>query len=225
MKLVRLVVVVALAATAFISFPAGAKPPTCQLVTDDVDDVDRRTPSRLVSPPPQLVPEPAVDIVSADIAADASRVTAVVRVRKLAATSRSYSPSGLQWSFDFRVGGAAFSFLAQADPAGKVVYQASYQDGDFDYIYPAGMTGVLDLVNSEVRITAPVGLLASQATFTRGTKLTGLSATTGRFFAVPNQTGMPGLSNHLVQLSLPSDDAASMRTYVVGTRSCVALGR
>jgi len=194
---------------------AQAAPPTCRLVVDAADDVGP------INPGPQPIPAPAMDIVSADIAADRKLVTTVVRVRKLAATNPSYSPGGIEWSFEFQVGSAMLRFRAHADPAGKISYAATYRASGVYYRYESGLTGVFDTRRNEVRITAPVSLLASQAKIKPGTKLVGLSAATARLVVVPS----PNPPGYLLETSGGTDSANSERTYVVGARSCVTPGR
>lgn len=193
--------------TAGLAAAAPAPKPVCNILKDGKGDgtanivLNDGTPS-----------DPAWDIVSADIASDGSKLTTVVRVDKLA-ESAATSPGGVQWRFNFEVGGAQLYTQVVADTIEGVT-------GSYGYVENISMTlgnaaPVLDTKKNEVRLTVPLSGFSAQASIKRtGTSLTGLNATAGRFYNLGAVTG-----------SEPSDTAEGATSYVTGTRSCVAVGK
>jgi len=230
-KLVRLAVAAALGASALVTVQAGAAPKLpCKLVTDasgdsfsvgseDLDPVPASTPG--AGPTSNVL-----DITSADVATDKKRITGVVRVVKLAASDPTFSPTGLAWRVNFTADGQAFSLIAQSDPTGALTYQASYRDKTTGggNLYAGGVTGILDVAKSEIRMTAELGLFAAQATIKPGTKITEVGAGSGRVVAVPDAAKLFG-GGSLLSYSPGVDAATSTKTYVASSKNCVLVGK
>ena len=218
MKLVRLAVATALGASALVAVQANAasKPP-CKIVTDAAGDA-----FLLLGAGPT---SNSLDITSADIAADKKRVTVVIRVKKLAAMDPTFSPTGQQWTFGFAADGTSFDLTAFSDPVGATTFQASYSAPTGGQIYGGGVTGAFDLAKNEIRMTAELALFAAQATIKTGTKFTALSASAGAIVAIKDPAGVL-TQGALLTLNPPANDTAtSAKTYVVGSKTCVAVGK
>lgn len=172
--------------------------PVCNLVTDPKGDADS---GELGSNEDQ-----AMDILSADIATNATQITAVIRVVKLPTTD-TMSPSGLFYEFSF-TGSAnqtGHPMYVQIEPTGTV-----WQDGNG--------TGVLDYKKNEIHITLPLSYFG-----------------TGAAAVVPgpplhNFTVYADVANPAkplpTTLSVLGDAAGPAQTaYVPGTPSCVTVGK
>ena len=138
----RLALALALAVTGVTAFGASAAPaskPVCNLLIDPTGDV--------------TVPSANLDIVSADIASDARRLTAVIRVSKLA-TSDGTAPTGVAYSFRFKLPGSAVQFylLASVEPA--PIAATTFEFGTVETgnsLTPIGpATGVIDVAASNL---------------------------------------------------------------------------
>lgn len=220
-SLLRVAVAGALTAIAVGSGAASALTkvaPTCNLVEDPKDDTFalryQETVRDLGGPAAYGPGEPALDIVSADVAADAKTLTAVLRVNKLAKAAQT-APGGLS----FRV---QFSSPTEED---ENMYLSASTTGTTD-TFTAGTraitanlstkladaTGVFDLAKSEVRISVPLATFAA-AGVKAGTILSfaGLDQTSARL----TPTGSSSFA----------DVARSEKVYKVGAPSCVVPGK
>ena len=222
MKFARPALAIALGASLIIAGTADAKAkpkppkPVCNLLTDATGDANVLG----VGDPSN----DAIDVVGGDIAADKKLITAVIRVKKLAKTS-PMSPTGMLWSLDFTADDVVFSFAAHTDPTGAVAYQASYKTALQGSLYDGGATGTFDLAKSEIHVTAPVSLLAAQATIKVGTVLSALAAKGSMDIVVPDPSKKVAAGGTIEDVSLGLDSAASDKTYKVGTLSCVTPGK
>jgi hypothetical protein len=165
--------------------------PVCKLVTDRSGDA-KGTGTALTTPSSDA----NLDIISADVATNATTLTGVVRVSKLA-SSDSTAPAGWQYQVVFSVGGYTDTVEVVVGPSGT-----SWNGGKG--------TGKIDAAKKEVRISVPLSAL--HVPVKPGTVLTGIGARTFRV----------GSSNQIV-LGLV-DTADSSKTYVAGARSCVKVG-
>ena len=233
MRAVRPLIAVAVGTSLVIGFSAqaGVKvKPVCNLVTDAAGDANQ-LPSQDLSPVPATTPAGGpssgpLDILSGDLAGDKKQLTGVIRVKKLSTTDPTFSPTGMAWDFGFVVEGQKLDLLANTDPTGKVTFAASYFDKTTmgGSLYGSGsVTGVLDTVKNEVRITAPYDLFSAQATIKPGTVITGLTILTATEIAIPEATGKLGGGNLLTD-GIGIDDASSTMTYKAGAPSCVKPG-
>jgi hypothetical protein len=149
--------------------------------------------------------DPAVDVLSADIATNASRLTAVIRVAGDPRTAATSSPSGRYWFVHFSVAGHDFEAFADSGLAtgGYGVREVGEQQ------LPGAHNGTGSLSNGAVSITVPLTALRDRrATVRAGSSLfTGLAAVSGR----TTDTG-------------PADLAPIGDPYRAGTPSCVKIG-
>lgn len=221
MKITRVAIAVTLGVSALAAGHASAAvkvKPVCNLVTDAPGDAFFFAGSGPTTD--------SLDVLSADVATNKHNITAVVRVKKLAATDPTFSPTGLQWNFTFTAEGQDFTFTALTDPTGKPTYEASYSDkttGQGNLYAGDTVTGVFDVAKSQITMTAPIDVLAAQADFKVGSKLTGLDAAAGRIIAIPEATGKLGGGSLLTLNPASNDDATSTKEYVVGAPSCVIV--
>lgn len=181
--------------TAYAAKPAAKKPPVrkpvCNLVTDAKSDA---TGTGFGSGGPN---DPALDIVTADIATDATRLTAVIRVAGLSGSTDT-SPTGRGYDVTFSVKGTTIAIRGVLSPAGD-----RWMDGNG--------TGVADKTKNEVRITVPLAKFS--VPIKPNDVLTGLRANTWRYVGGSANVPMGRV-----------DDAASAKTYTAGWPSCVKVG-
>ena len=142
--------------------------------------------------------DPALDMISADLVTDATRVTAVWRMDKLTGDSTSWGV-GRGFQTSFKVRGETLILQAVAAPNGNL-----WQNG-------AG-TGTVDTAKNEVRMTVPIAKL--RLPVKPGEKLTDIVATTWR-------------TSGNTEFKVGRSDTANAVTpfyYVAGHPSCVKVG-
>lgn len=248
MKPVRPAVMLALLATVASAGLAQAKPkpkpkPVCNLVTDKTGDANGKdtgaaNPFPLpVGPSTSPVPFPvvnagpssdALDITSADIAADKKRITAVVRVKKLAMTDPTSAPTGIRWSVDFTAEDIQFTLMAHTNPQGTPSFEASYfvPANGIGTLYGGGVTGYFNMAKNEIHITADNSLFAAQATIKPGAVLTKLDSSAGNEWVIPDPSKKVASGGVLLESTTGYvDTATGPKPYVVGTPSCVTPGK
>jgi hypothetical protein len=197
--------------------PTLASRTACRLLTDATHD-DQLTPATGRSPSSA----PSMDIVSADIASDDRRVTAVIRLRDLSLTDPHGTPGSGYW---LELTTARATFLLHAERSVEstrylLVHRTSANVGEV----LAHVTGVFDEDRDEVRITATRAAFQGRAPLRRGDVVTGLTAVSLReqgVAALPVQPlGRPmGFMN-----GIAADDATGSATYRLGAPSCVVPG-
>jgi len=186
--------------------PQASAAPSCNLIEDAKGDA-----TQLYILGEGSVPnEPALDIVSADVASNGKQMTTAIRVDKLARNS-SGSPYGNIWYVYFSVGGIEFYTQAQSPLTGDVFTVGYIADTGLRTALPDNTaTGVVDLEKNEVRVTFNLAQLATQAPAKPGSKITGLRGLTNR---------------SAVRVVLQSDEAIGAKSYVEGSPSCVVVGK
>ena len=223
----------ALCAVALV-VPAGAgiaaaapkpKPvkPVCNLVSDPSGDAQVNG-----------VPGGAGDdIVGGDVASDGVTLTGVVRMAGLAANDPEWL-NGRSYFLEFTAPGSPDVLFVQARayPTG-VIYSYGYSGVDptsgINTSYTLGQaTGVIDVAKKEVRVSAPVkGFVdGAKAKLAKGAKLSSIGSRVfrqGGQGLVPSQE-VGGVRVPLSGLNVLLDDAVGS-SYVVGTPSCVAVGK
>lgn len=228
LALIPLAALVALVAPAANAAPKARKaPPVCNIIKDPAGDTFAvRSQDQQAKYGPQ---EDGLDVTSADLASDGKVVTAVVRI---AALSRSIalSPTGLVTGIEFTIGGndavvrlQAVLVSGQADRF-EVTTLAGDALPNTPSTYVGEATGVVDLPKKEVRISAPVALLAPFGPVVPGVKLVpggAQSATTSR--AVPPITTTPG--QPATTRGPFADVAIGGAPIAVGAPSCVVPGK
>ena len=215
----------ALVGCAGVASAAPKAKPVCNLITDAAGDAGYNN-----------VPGgDGDDIVSADLATDATTVTGVVRVAGLS-TPDPEAPLGRNYTVLFTAPKSAdlLFMSARTYPQGtKFIYGYQAEDPNTGVTtnYALGdAAGVVDTAKGEIHISVPVkGFVdGAKAKLAPGTKLAGLSATVERIVGqgfVPSQSPAPGAPRvPLGGFLLAFDDAAG-GSYVMGTPSCVAVGK
>jgi hypothetical protein len=212
-KLVRPTLTVAVGAAVVLAMPAGAvsKPkPVCNLVTDDKGDSEGLVSSGTAG----------LDILTADVASDAKKVTAVMRLAgsPMGALDPD-APEGAAYYVSFTVPGAAnpVYLSAQSDVSGAY----SYSIGDIEpsptggqlYQNKAGdVKGTIS--GNNITMSVDRATLAALGDVKPGKKLGGLAAEV--FYPVE----VPMVGGLLEQ----ADTAESKKAYVAGAPSCVKPG-
>lgn len=191
----------------------AAPDPVCNLITDEEGDTFLlRTQDTVGLYGPD---ESSLDITGGDLASDAKTITGVIRVAELSTTAGT-SPVGLSFRLQFALPGQTESNLYMT--ANVVGGTESFAVGVRDIATNtstklADATGVFDLDNSEVRISAPLDAFKDAGGIKSGARLTlaDLDQTSSR----PSGAGP----------SVFADVAISDKTYIAGTPSCVAVGK
>jgi hypothetical protein len=208
--------------------PAKPKPkpkPVCNLVVDDKGDGTYNN-----------VPgADGDDILSADVASDKTTLTGVIRLGSVAANDPQ-APLGRAFNVLFTAPGSPdlLFVAARMYPQGAQYvygYQAVDPDSGINTNYQLGTaSGVVDTAKNEIRISAPVkGFVeGAKAKLAPGAKLAGLGAEAYRVAGqgfVPSQVLVPGTPRAPLGGALLPFDAATGGSYVMGTPSCVAVGK
>jgi hypothetical protein len=180
----------AIAAHAMVTKKHRPKP-VCKLVTDGSGDA-KGFASAVTMPSSDA----NLDIISADVATNATTLTGVLRVSKLA-SSDSTAPTGWEYQVTFGVNGVTDGVNVVIGPNGTTWHGGKGK-------------GKIDAAKKEIRISVPLSAL--NVPIKPGTVLTDLGARTWRV----------GGSDQVV-IGLV-DTAGSSKTYVAGTRSCVKVG-
>lgn len=165
---------------------------------------------------PVFPSEPAYDITYADLATNSTSLTGVIHVLKLATTAGT-APTGLEWRFDFMVGGKQLFVQAIVDKTPGSAFIGVGQ-GRYGYLDSTAhtlgrLTPVLDLARSEVRMTLPLQAFAGQTRIKPGVRLSDLVASAGRFYNLGAST-----------ITEADDHGWAKQDYIAGARSCVRVG-
>jgi hypothetical protein len=213
--LVRLRPALALAAVlalagAGLAHAAAPVAPSCNLLVDDKGDAQFLG----------AVPNDAnLDITSADVASDAKTITAVLRLAAYADTDPQ-SPLGRGYYVLFNAPGLDFPIYFNMQITPDLTRFAwgdreTLATGNGSYVKKGDATGVIDAAKGEIRISVPVSDVKGIAKVAPGAKLSSLTA---------NATAVLGTSATGGLVSTV-DDAASSKTYTMGTPSCVVPGK
>ena len=196
----------AAAASAAPKKPAPVKP-VCNLVVDDPNDTFLLRSQDGVVAGPQ---EDALDIVSADLASDAKRITAVIRVKKLATTIATGVGQG--YELQFLNDGENTLYLSATITNGAQAFSVGFRDPTANTATSLGdASGVFDLAKNEVRISAPVSAFSAQGTGVKPGKLLSIGTITA--------------SRNLVAVNVFADVSEGGTTYKAGAPSCVTPGK
>ena len=212
------------AAIALTGFDGSAQAaPVCNLIVDaEGDDTVVATPS-----------DASTDLVSGDVASDATTLTAVLRVKKLA-NPNPRAPFGQSYFMVFNVKGSPDPLFVSAGlyPTGNEFiygYQGVDPTNGINTSYKLGdALGNVDLDKGELRIHVSLNAFAEKAKLTKGTKVSGMIGES-RVFAgqrlVPSQSVGPSPRIPLGGFTLTVDTAEATKSYELGTPSCVAVGK
>jgi hypothetical protein len=216
MRLTRPAVAIAVGASLVVAGQAGAVakkpkpvPPVCNLIIDDKGDgaglIDAN--------------DPSLDIVGGDIASNATKVTAVIRLDGApVAAGNKNSPEGAAYYFLFSVPGAQYPLwlAASSDITGAYTYtlgdvEPSPTGGNLYQTKTGVVTGAL--AGKSITLSVDRSVLAALGDVKPGVKVTGLDAQSFTPLEVPHVGG-----------SLPqADDAASTKSYTAGAASCLKV--
>ncbi|HVE63744.1 MAG TPA: hypothetical protein VNB94_08095 [Mycobacteriales bacterium] len=172
----------------------------CNIIKDDKGDAEVLTSS-----------DDAMDIVSADLAANGKEVAAVIRVVKLKKTT-DQSPFGIALTMLWTAPGFDKPLFMRGTTTvgGADTLKYGYQDGN-RLISLGDAIGTFDLDKSELRISTFTKNFAAQAKLASADKLTAVTAEGAAIY------GSPAAAT----LSLAADSAAAKAPVVVGTESCI----
>lgn len=196
---------------------AKATPKVCKLIVDD--EADYNTPDG----------DPSVDIVSGDFASNGKQITGIIRLKTLT-NPNPQAPLGQAYFISFTVKGTSdvLTLGAGLYPTGNQFtygYQANDPTTDVPTSYTLGTAkGVIN--GSEIRITADIAKYPQAKFLKNGNKVTTLEADARRVYGqrvVPSQEVGPARAP-LGGLTLTYDDATG-KTYTLGAKSCVAVGK
>ncbi|HVE98635.1 MAG TPA: hypothetical protein VNA12_05590 [Mycobacteriales bacterium] len=195
----------------------------CELLRDEKGDSGVLGGEGLGGPLPGTY-EPMLDILSADLAADAKQLTVVIRVAELGPTPAVPLVDGGSWSFHFATPESAFFLAADRTHAGESFmlhhYLSEYSgDTSQSFIYePVGeVTGVIDVASSEIRMTVPLAMFKPHDAVTMGTTLHKLLVISWYKHEPMEQWSSGGEADET--------GGGGKATYRVGTRNCVKVGR
>ena len=205
---IRSAAVVSLLAAGVLAPGAVAAPQkvSCNLAPDPKGDVVLTQASEATS-----TPDAALDLVMGDVGTNATTVTGVIRLDKLARPAPT-SPGGTVYEIRLDAAGAEATHTLWAHVTGAT---ATFGVGTIDDVTVAELakstgtaTGVVDMAKSEIRISAPLSAIGSPK---KGSKLL--------------------ISDVVVKRSAANQfygryaDSGASGTYRVGTPTCVPVGR
>jgi opacity protein-like surface antigen len=190
--------------------------PACNLVTDAKGDVD----NSVAGSPAAFPADDGLDILSGDVASNASKITAVMR---LAAAPGSATVYAKRYITEAKVAGLANPLVlaAAVTPTGTVYsfgWAGTTTGGQSGYTYSSkAATGSIN--GSVITVTAALADVAGEASLgavKKGAKVSGLRVTANR--RVPSLTQVTGQV-------LVADEALgkSSKTYAAGAPSCVTV--
>lgn len=208
-RVVLLLAALSLAASATPSLAGPSR--ACMLVRDAAGDASDQP--NLTVP---AVNFPDLDILSADIATDARSITTVIRVQDLG-TALDAAGRRNQYRFSFKFGqnfGEIVTYAYRGLDGEQFLVSIPSENGSVT-VDQLPAKGVFDVARNEVRVTIPIAQANDSRPVRRGTYLSGLTATTFRGVGI-----LPGIG-----AATGMDSATSESRYLVGTPSCVQVGR
>jgi len=184
--------------------PKPKPKPVCNLVTDPKGNEGPEKNG-------QGWADPALDIVSADVASDAKNVTAAIRVAKLTIPD-SMAPAGVYYSFSFVGSQSQIGHIldVRIAPTASGTWAPVWQDGTHG-------TGVIDTAHNEIRITLPLSFFGTGANAV-------VPGPPFHNFSVTADWANPALEQAFFQGDMGNFVSNATATYVQGTPSCVRVG-
>ncbi|MDX6274357.1 MAG: hypothetical protein QOJ92_1567 [Frankiales bacterium] len=204
-------------------------PPVCNLITDAPGDTGIGV---LTAAPSAPVPDDSLDVVSADIASDATYATAVIRVKALAA-SDPQAVGGRTYFFEFNAPGADANVLffgASLPTTGANTFEWG------DITNTAGQDNLNNkgaavgaIVGNEIHISVALkDLKAAGVKFDKGSKISNLSVTTGNLVGLapgnPADNTTPAGPFYGYE-AFTLDSAVGTKAYTAAALSCVKPGK
>lgn len=208
----RTISLLLVAASLAVPATAHASRRACHLVTDPAGDS-----GVMQAGSSTVAPDAETDVVSADVAAAETAVTAVVRT----AAGGGTTVWGKMYEVRFHTGGSEFALagLVAADGTNGWVNRIDSQGA----VSAIGRATVrVDDARHEVRIEASAGMFKQHVPFRRGTRLGPFTVLTYRVIGIAGSFTAP---NGMVHLAVPfwwdgRDVATSNAVYAVGAPSC-----
>lgn len=177
--------------------------PVCNLVTDPAGDANGFV---LTGTP--LPSDDNLDILSADIASNTKKVTALVRLKALGTDATA--PTGGTIYFNFAFGDEKAYLSAVLDGKGGASFTAGHATGTPAQRHSlGGADGFVDTAAHTVRITAPINMWDTP--IAKGTKLSTFDVLAQRFLGTTTTGGA----------TPTADEATSTAVYTAGAVSCV----
>ena len=202
-RLAALVVLAAVAGTlpAYAAPKAKPKPkPVCFLIKDPANDAS-------LGGAGATTYDPSLDIITADVNASATTLSAVIRVKDLTEDS-TIGKSGRTWTFSMSNGANNIALAAYlSDRGGKAFGKG---------------TGTFDFTKNEIRMHVPIKDLGGTKVV-KGTILRGVYLTSNVVVGLPPELGRGPAFQPLsgaVDTTTPTN-----ATFKVGTPSCVVVGK
>lgn len=244
----RVVVVTGVAAAVAIGGVANAAPhkkakpkpvpPVCNIVTDQAGDSNVDLTLGLA--PGEMPADPNGDILSADLASDGKFVTAVIRVKSLAAPDTAFPEAHLYMVSWTAPGHSTPVYLAATiDPnPASAAYGPQFVFGDgsavsapalgpvvnYYNIASAPVKGTVDTAKNTITLSVPVSAISSYGKFTPSNHFSAVQVQTQ---AVANgpvlPTNVPSVGGS-IGWGWQEDVADGTKDYVAGTPSCVKPG-
>ena len=181
--------------------PKPAPKPVCNLITDPEGDAQT-----LVYGHPELnqPDDPQMDILSVDIATDATRLTVVWRLAADPAPADPKWKLGRQYVLSGYAGDTLFTIHTLLSSTGN-----EFGDGKG--------TGVIDSKGDQIRTTVPLSALPASAAAPKAS-FHNLTAQTNTWIGTSNA------SPPWVGVAKPDQTAESAKPYIAGTPSCLKVG-
>jgi hypothetical protein len=198
---------------------AGAVPRSCRVVTDAAGDENVWG----------LTGDGDLDVVSADIATNATYLTAVVRTATLRDVDTD-SPTGRAYYVELWIGGTGFGVFGATSPDGTGGYVAKVTGRPGGTSTTSRMIGLpnvrLDVARREVRMTVPLAVFTPVLRITKGMVLSNVMVSSSRYAgpASDRHTTPDGSAALAGGIALEIDATAHNGRYVAGTPSCVTPG-
>jgi hypothetical protein len=184
----------------------SAPKPICNLVSDAKAD---ETP----------VADANLDVVSADLASDAKRITAIIRLNGSPSAIDPAAPNGRYYNISFLGQGAdniVFFNYVTSPSASAGVY------GHYDpatHVNTGDGDATVKLGEHTITMTTSLGNFSTWGgKFKPGAKIAQIDVTAGRMAGAFVNSTVYGYSPQ------PADDAAASKPYVAGSRACLKVG-
>lgn len=195
--------------------PPPPPPPLCKLVVSPLGNTPQG--ATVVAPAYNALHttnaayDPALDLISADIASNATTITVVFRLAKLGApNSAAMSPTGRLYMFNWvwASNGSGNSISARIMAPGSL-------PGLSDAYSPSGTKAVVDVAHGEIRLSAPIDSLPGHPLVPPGEKM--------KDMVVVTDTAAPG--PYVIGLNTTLGETVfGTKSYPHRAPSCVKVG-
>lgn len=214
-----------------------AKPatkPVCNLVQDPSGDAPLDLTLGLA--PSSMPNDPNGDILSADLSSNGKFVTAVIRVKSIAAPGTTWPLAHfymLSWTAPGHDTPVYLGGIVDPDPAAGAVLGPQYVFGDggefqkaliYYNIDSTAVKGTVNTAKNTLTLSVPISAISAYGKFTPGNKFSGLVATSQALVNGPVlPTNLPAVGGSIAW-GWAEDTANGAKDYTAGTPSCVKPG-